>query len=84
MSLAYLPSEMIPAAYQDLKIQIMEDFPGLFDTFFKYFDKEWIPKAALWSCYRRRHNSNNYLESLHRNYKKLIGVRPHVGYFFSK
>lgn len=84
MSLAYLPADQIPSTYARLKKDIKEEFSSYFDRFFSYFETTWLPTAQVWSCYRRKHNSNNFLESYHKSLKKIIGVKPHVGFFFSK
>ncbi|KAL0868257.1 hypothetical protein ABMA27_007788 [Loxostege sticticalis] len=85
--LPLLPAENIPEGCQKLtEIIENESLLPLFETFLKYFAKQWYPRMnpSLLSCSGQRHRTTNALEGWHHRINVKIPKRPSLFLFLQK
>jgi hypothetical protein len=64
----------------DLKLHELKEF----DSFYRFFDKNWLNCKEMWMCFYRRTlntrntNTNNHIESFNRAIKRRLNSKLHI------
>jgi hypothetical protein len=69
MGLAFLPADLVPQIFQQLR----EIASPLLAELFEYFSAQWLTKIPLWNVYGVRRRTNNNLEGWHLRFNRIVG-----------